>query len=68
MQTGVVKFFNESKGYGFIVEDDTNRDIFVHVTGLNGLILREKDRVQFEVVDGKKGLNAVKVQKLESDY
>lgn len=68
MQTGVVKFFNESKGYGFIVEDDTNRDIFVHVTGLNGLILREKDRVQFEVVDGKKGLNAVKVQKMESGY
>ena len=63
-----MKFFNEGKGYGFIVEDDTNRDIFVHVTGLDGLILREKDRVQFEVVDGKKGLNAVKVQKVESDY
>jgi len=65
MQTGVVKFFNESKGYGFIVEDDTNRDIFVHVTGLNGIMLREKDRVQFEVVDGKKGLNAAKVTKLD---
>ena len=68
MQTGVVKFFNESKGYGFIVEDDSNRDIFVHITGLNGATIREKDRVQFEVVDGKKGLNAVKVKKLESDY
>lgn len=68
MQTGVVKFFNESKGYGFIVEDDTNRDIFVHITGLNGATIREKDRVQFEVVDGKKGLNAVKVKKLDSGY
>ncbi|CCH57175.1 cold shock protein (beta-ribbon, CspA family) [Fibrisoma limi BUZ 3] len=68
MQTGVVKFFNESKGYGFIVEDDSNRDIFVHITGLNGATIREKDRVQFEVVEGKKGLNAVKVKKLDADY
>jgi cold shock protein len=64
MTTGTVKFFNESKGFGFIVEDGSNRDIFVHVTGLNGLTIREKDQVEFEVVDGKKGLNAVKVRKL----
>jgi cold shock protein len=65
MQTGTVKFFNESKGFGFIVEDSSNRDIFVHITGLNGITIREKDRVAFEVIDGKKGLNAVKVKKIE---
>ncbi len=64
MVTGTVKFFNESKGFGFIVDDESKRDIFVHVTGLNGLTIREQDRVQYEVVDGKKGLNAVKVTKL----
>ena len=64
MQTGVVKFFNESKGFGFIVDDANCREIFVHITGLNGVTIRENDRVQFEVVDGKKGLNAVKVSKI----
>lgn len=64
MQTGTVKFFNEAKGYGFILEDDTNRDIFVHVTGLDGLTIRENDRVEFDVVEGKKGLNAVRVKKI----
>lgn len=64
MQTGVVKFFNESKGYGFIVDDESKKEIFVHITGLNGLTVRENDQVSYEIVDGKKGLNAVKVQKL----
>jgi len=64
MQTGVVKFFNESKGYGFIVDDESKKEIFVHITGLNGLTVREQDQVSYEIVDGKKGLNAVKVQKL----
>ncbi len=64
MQTGVVKFFNESKGYGFIVDDQSQKEIFVHITGLNGLTIREQDQVSYEIVDGKKGLNAVKVQKL----
>ena len=65
MQTGVVKFFNESKGFGFVVDDADGRDIFVHITGLNSATIREKDRVEFEVVEGKKGLNAVKVRKID---
>ncbi|WP_373512347.1 cold-shock protein [Persicitalea sp.] len=64
MQTGTVKFFNEAKGYGFIVEDETNQDIFVHVSGLDGLTIRENDRVEFEVVEGKKGLNAAQISKI----
>lgn len=63
MQTGVVKFFNESKGFGFIVDDATGKDIFVHITGLNGVTIKEKDRVEYEIVEGKKGLNATNVRK-----
>ncbi|MFT4032919.1 MAG: cold shock domain-containing protein, partial [Siphonobacter sp.] len=62
--TGTVKFFNESKGFGFIVDDATGQDIFVHVTGLNGLQLHQNDRVSFDVLNGKKGLNAVNVKKI----
>lgn len=64
MPTGTVKFFNEAKGFGFIVDDESNKDIFVHVTGLGGLTIKEKDQVEYEIVDGKKGLNAVNVRKL----
>ena len=61
MPRGTVKFFNESKGYGFIKNDDDNQDIFVHVSGLNHKV-NEGDTVTFEVKDGKRGLNAVNVQ------
>lgn len=64
MPTGTVKFFNEAKGFGFIVDDESNKDIFVHVTGLGGLTIKEKDQVEYEIVDGKKGLNAVNVKKM----
>ncbi|SDL61839.1 cold-shock protein [Siphonobacter aquaeclarae] len=64
MQTGTVKFYNESKGFGFIVDDATGQDIFVHVTGLNGLQIRQNDRVSYETISGKKGVNAVNVKKL----
>ena len=61
MATGTVKFFNETKGFGFIKNDETGEDIFVHVSDLMVNQLRENDKVQFEVAQGKKGPNAVKV-------
>ncbi|SER84713.1 cold-shock protein [Pedobacter rhizosphaerae] len=60
MATGTVKFFNESKGFGFIIEDGSKKEIFVHVSGLKNDI-REGDVVNFEVQQGKKGENAVNV-------
>jgi len=61
MQEGTVKFFNETKGFGFIKPNNGGEDIFVHVSGLIDEI-RENDRVTFEVQNGKKGLNAVNVK------
>lgn len=58
---GVVKFFNEAKGFGFIKSTSTNEDIFVHSSGLIDKI-RENDKVEFEQERGKKGMNAVKVR------
>ncbi len=61
MAKGTVKFFNESKGFGFITEDDSGKDYFVHVSGLVDDI-REGDTVEFELQEGRKGLNAVSVK------
>ncbi|HEY1031692.1 MAG TPA: cold-shock protein [Flavipsychrobacter sp.] len=61
MQEGTVKFFNETKGFGFIKPADGGQDIFVHVSGLIDEI-RENDKVTYEVQNGKKGLNAVNVK------
>ncbi len=61
MQKGKVKFFNNSKGFGFIKADGQDEDIFVHMSGLIDEI-REDDHVQFEVERGKKGMNAVNVE------
>lgn len=65
MPTGTVKFFNETKGFGFIKNDETGQDIFVHVTDLvDAKTLQEKDKVQYEEAQGRKGPNAVKVSLL----
>ena len=64
MLTGTVKFFDDSKGFGFIVIEDTQEEIFVHQTGLIHEI-QEGDRVQFNIKAGKKGPNAVDVTRLQ---
>jgi len=61
MNKGTVKFFNESKGFGFITEEETTKEHFVHVSGLIDEI-REGDKVEFELTDGRKGLNAINVK------
>ena len=61
MKEGKVKFFNESKGYGFIKDNETDEEHFVHVSGLIDRIT-EGDEVTFELQQGKKGLNAVNVK------
>ena len=61
MKKGTVKFFNDSKGFGFIVDDETKTEYFVHVSGLIDEI-REDDHVEFELKEGRKGLNAVNVK------
>ena len=60
--TGTVKFFNDSKGFGFITPSDASPDIFVHQSGLISNRIKENDKVKFEVERGKKGLNAVNVE------
>ena len=61
MNKGTVKFFNDSKGFGFITEEGSSEDHFVHISGLIDEI-REGDEVEFELKEGKKGLNAVNVK------
>jgi len=61
MKKGTVKFFNESKGFGFVTDDSSKTDYFVHISGLIDEI-REGDQVEFELKEGKKGLNAVSVK------
>ncbi len=61
MNTGTVKFFNDSKGFGFIKDTDSTKEYYVHADGLKESI-KENDEVTFELEQGKKGLNAVNVK------
>ncbi len=61
MNKGTVKFFNNAKGFGFIIDNESNQEYFVHVSGLIDEI-NEGDTVEYEVTEGKKGLNAINVK------
>ena len=61
MSNGVVKFFNTSKGFGFITPDDGSKDVFVHQNGLTDEI-SEGDKVSYDVEESPKGLNAINVK------
>ena len=61
MNKGTVKFINDAKGFGFITEEGSNKEHFVHASGLVDEI-REGDEVEFDLQEGKKGLNAVNVK------
>lgn len=60
---GKIKFYNETKGFGFITENGSSKEFFVHATGLLGKVQKD-DEVQFELEDTKRGLKAIKVKKL----
>ena len=61
MNKGTVKFFNEAKGFGFIKDNESSKEYFVHSSGLKDNI-GENDEVTFDLEEGKKGLNAVNVK------
>ena len=61
MNKGIVKFFNETKGFGFIKEEESNKEYFVHVSGLVDQV-KENDEVSFEIEEGRKGLMAINVK------
>ncbi|RAR72760.1 cold-shock protein [Flavobacterium aciduliphilum] len=65
MHTGKVKFYNESKGYGFITDDQDGKDIFVHATGIKSESLKEGDSVSYEEEEGRKGKVAAQVVVIE---
>ena len=62
MQEGIVKFYNETKGFGFITPNNGGDDIFVHSSGLSTRTIKENDKVVYQVTQGQKGLNAIQVK------
>jgi cold shock protein len=62
LQKGTVKFFNAAKGFGFITPDSGGKDVFVHANDTGGVVLQEGAKVEFEVVQGKKGPQASAVK------
>lgn len=64
MSTGKVKFFNETKGFGFITPDNGDKDLFVHISAVESGQLNDDDKVEFEVGEGQKGPCAVQVRKI----
>jgi len=64
MSTGTVKFFNDTKGFGFITPDDGGSDLFVHISAIESGQITDNDKVEFEVGEGQKGPCAVQVKKL----
>ncbi len=63
-EKGTVKFFNEQKGFGFITPESGSKDIFVHITNLNGASLAEGQKVAFETQEGRKGPEAINIEVL----
>ena len=64
MATGTVKWFNPTKGFGFISQDEAGKDVFVHSNELNGVYINEGDNVEFDIVETEKGLSAHNIKKL----